>query len=48
MDLLLTLALAVAIIVCALPGVMAWRHYFGSRKHASVKRPVLRHAPAKA
>ena len=49
MDTLVVLALAVAVIVCALPGLMAWKHYSSSKKHAAVERPALRHAqPAKA
>ena len=49
MDVLVTIALVVAVIFCALPGFMAWSFYSGGRKHASAKRHVVRHTqPAKA
>jgi hypothetical protein len=43
MNALEILAMVVAIIVCVLPGIMAWSYHFGGRKQASEKRQVLRH-----
>jgi hypothetical protein len=49
MDALVLLALAVAVVICALPGIMAWSFYSRGRKRASEKRQVLGHTqPAKA
>jgi hypothetical protein len=49
MDGLVILALAVAGIICALPGIMAWNFYSSSRKRASEKKQVLSHTqPANA
>jgi hypothetical protein len=48
MDIVVILALVVAAVVCLLPGIMAWSHYFGGtretakkRKYVSSTKPVI-------
>ena len=36
MDVLVVVALAVAVVFCALPGIMAWSFYFGGKKQLEV------------
>jgi len=49
MDGLVIIASAVAVIFCALPGVMAWHFYAGGKQKRSTEaRRVIRHTqPAK-
>jgi len=49
MNVLEVLTMVIAVIFCALPGIMAWSFYSRGGKQASEKRQVLRHtSPAKA
>lgn len=41
MNALEIIAFAVASLVCLLPGLMAWNHFFGHAKTAEKKKTVL-------
>jgi hypothetical protein len=49
MNALEILAMVIAVVICALPGIMAWRFYSGSRKRTAEKRQAIRNTqPAEA
>lgn len=42
MNALEIIAFSVASLVCLLPGLMAWNHFFGGEKKAAEKKVTLR------
>ena len=42
MDFVVTLALVVAVVLCTLPGILAWRFYSIHKKQVSEKRQAVR------